>query len=137
MCNSFDCAENMIERARMTYGETNNRFFLDNVLDPKNIKGPYDAALCVRVLMNLRDLGEQKIALYNVAQMLRPGGRLILIEGFRDGFDALNQLPGDRSGLRRLFPPRTTSIPTLPTSYPRSTSISSSSRRGTPASTIS
>jgi 2-polyprenyl-3-methyl-5-hydroxy-6-metoxy-1,4-benzoquinol methylase len=88
--DSFDYAENMIERARMTYGETNNRFFLDNVLDPKNIKGPYDAALCVRVLMKLRDLGEQKIALCNVAQMLRPGGRLILIEGFCDGFDALN-----------------------------------------------
>jgi SAM-dependent methyltransferase len=87
--DAFDYAENMIEHARMSYGETNNRFFHDNVLDPANTKAPYDAALCVRVLMNLRNLKEQKIAIGNIARMLRPGGRLILIEGFRDGFDAL------------------------------------------------
>jgi 2-polyprenyl-3-methyl-5-hydroxy-6-metoxy-1,4-benzoquinol methylase len=87
--DAFDYAENMIEYARMTYGETNNRFFCDNVLDPKNIRGIYDAALCVRVLINLRNLEEQKAAIHNVAKMLRPGGRLILIEGFRDGYDVL------------------------------------------------
>ena len=36
------------------------------------------------------NLEEQKIAVRNAAKMLRPGGRLILIEGFRDGFDALS-----------------------------------------------
>jgi ubiquinone/menaquinone biosynthesis C-methylase UbiE len=88
--DAFDKSENMIERARRTYGETNNRFLQDSVLDPKNIKPPYDAALCVRVLMNLRNLEEQKIAIRNIARMMRPGGRLILIEGFRDGFDVLS-----------------------------------------------
>jgi SAM-dependent methyltransferase len=88
--DAFDYSENMIARAHRIYGETNNRFFLDDVRDPKNTRPPYDAALCVRVLMNLRNLDEQRIALRNMAEMLRPGGRLILIEGFRDGFDALS-----------------------------------------------
>lgn len=87
--DAFDHAENMIERARSTYGETNNRFFHDSVLAPRHTRGPYDIALCVRVLMNLASFDEQKLALANIASMLKPGGRLILIEGFADGFEAL------------------------------------------------
>jgi SAM-dependent methyltransferase len=87
---AFDYSEKMIERARATYGEINNRFIHDSILDPQTIKGPYDLVLCVRVLINLRDLQEQTIALRNIAKLLQPGSRLILIEGFRDGFDAIN-----------------------------------------------
>ena len=89
--DAFDYAENMIEQAQTAYGETNNRFIHDSVLDPKHLQPPYDIALCVRVLMNLRDFDEQMVALLNIAGMLRPGGRLILIEGLRDGFEALTQ----------------------------------------------
>ncbi len=88
--DAFDFSENMIEIAQQEYGETNNRFFHDSILAPQHIGGDYDAALCVRVLINLRDLSEQKVAVGNMAQMLRPGGRLILIEGYKDGFDAIN-----------------------------------------------
>jgi SAM-dependent methyltransferase len=88
--DAFDYSENMVKRARSTYGEANNRFFLDNVLEPRKTKGPYDAALCVRVLINLRSLEDQKMAIRNISKMLRSGGRLILVEGFRDGFDAIN-----------------------------------------------
>jgi SAM-dependent methyltransferase len=89
--DAFDYSEDMLIRARSTYGEKNNRFFHDNVLDPRNTTPPYDVALCVRVLMNLRDLEEQRTALRNIAQMLSPGGRLILVEGFLDGFAAINR----------------------------------------------
>lgn len=88
--DSFDYAENMVEQARKAYGETNNRFFHDSVLAPKNVGKDYDAGLCVRVLINLRDLEEQKLAVRNMANMLRPGGRLMLIEGFKDGFETLS-----------------------------------------------
>jgi len=88
--DAFDYAEGMIERARRTYGETNNRFFRDDVRDPKHVRSPYDIALCVRVLMNLRNADEQRIALGNIAKMLCSGGRLVLIEGFRDGYDVLS-----------------------------------------------
>jgi SAM-dependent methyltransferase len=87
--DAFDYAENMVERARETYGETNNRFFHDNLLEPKHTRAPYDIALCVRTLMNLRNLQEQKLAVKNLANMLPSNGRLILIDGFRDGFEVL------------------------------------------------
>jgi ubiquinone/menaquinone biosynthesis C-methylase UbiE len=90
--DAFDRSEKMIERARSSYGETNNRFFRDNVLDLENADEPYDIALCVRVLINLRNLEQQQTAVRSIARMLRPGGRLILIEGYRDGFDAINSL---------------------------------------------
>jgi len=88
--DGFDYAEHMVERGRKAYGETNNRFFHDSVLNPQNVGSDYDAGLCVRVLINLRDVEEQKTAVRNMAKMLRKGGRLILIEGFQDGFDAIN-----------------------------------------------
>ena len=88
--DAFDRSERMLERAHSTYGEANNRFFHDDILDPRKAKGPYDIALCVRVLINLRNREEQKIAIRSISRMLRPGGRLILIEGYRDGFESIN-----------------------------------------------
>lgn len=90
--DAFDYAENMIERARRYVGERNNRFFHDSVLAPTGAKGPYDAIVCVRVLINLRGLAEQQKAVENLAGLVRPGGTLVLVEGYRDGFDALNTL---------------------------------------------
>jgi SAM-dependent methyltransferase len=90
--DAFDYAENMIARGKELYGEKNNRFFHDSVLDPKNAKGPYDLAVCIRVLINLRDSKEQSTAIHNIANLLKPGGKLILIEGYREGFDAISSL---------------------------------------------
>jgi SAM-dependent methyltransferase len=101
--DAFDYAENMIERARKYVGERNNKFFHDNVLDLKHVQPPYDAIVCVRVLINLRDLEQQRLALKNLASILQPGGKLILVEGFRDGFEALNELRAD-VGLGRFSP---------------------------------
>lgn len=94
--DAFDYSENMIERARSTYGEENNRFFHGSVLSRATCDTrTYDAAICVRVLINLRDLSEQITALGNLAYWLKPGAKLILIEGFRDGFDSLNAVRTD------------------------------------------
>jgi SAM-dependent methyltransferase len=90
--DAFDFAENMIARARRVVGETNNRFIQDDILAPREIQGPYDCAICVRVLINLRDLPEQLTATRNIADLLHPGGRLILVEGFAEGFDRLSKL---------------------------------------------
>ncbi len=46
-------------------------------------------------MINLRDLGEQAAAIGNLTRWLKPRGKLILVEGFRDGFEALNRLRGD------------------------------------------
>lgn len=94
--DAFDFAENMIERARRTCGARNNRFYHGSVLDAATCKaGAYLAAVCVRVLINLQSLEEQARAIDNIAGWLAPGGKLVLVEGFRDGFEALNRLRRD------------------------------------------
>ena len=102
--DAFDFAENMVKRARDTYGESNNRFFYGSVLDRATCEPQaYNAVICVRVLINLRNLNEQIAGLENIAHWLKPGGKLILVEGFRDGFDALNRLRAD-CGISALVP---------------------------------
>lgn len=101
--DAFDYAEQMIERARSTFGETNNRFIHDNLLEPARLDGPYDTTICVRVLINLRDFGQQQIGVRNLAALTKPGGMLILAEGFTDGFDALNALR-EQVGLPPIVP---------------------------------
>jgi SAM-dependent methyltransferase len=94
--DAFDYAENMIARARSVYGETNNRFFHGSVLEAATCASEaYDAAVCIRVLINLRDADQQAIAIDNLSRWLKPGGKLILVEGFTDGFAALNQVRRD------------------------------------------
>jgi SAM-dependent methyltransferase len=90
--DAFDYAENMIERAKLRVGETNNRFFLDNVLAPEHLNGPYDTVICVRVLINLRNQEEQYLALKNLIPQVKEGGLLILVEGFEEGFTTLSEL---------------------------------------------
>jgi len=101
--DAFDFSENMIARARELYGERNNRFFHDSVLDPKIESASYDAAICVRVLINLQNLHEQVRALRNIAKALKKGGKLILVEGYREGFEELSSLR-IKSGLEPLKP---------------------------------
>ena len=101
--DAFDYAENMIERARTRIGELNNRFIHDDVLAPKKLSGTYDAVICVRVLINLRDLAAQRLALRNLQDFVNPGGLLILAEGFVEGFTELNALRA-KVGLPKLQP---------------------------------
>ncbi len=101
--DAFDYAENMIVQAVANHGECNNRFFHDNVLAPSAWQGPYDSIVCVRVLINLRDFAEQKTAIENMNLALRPGGRLLLLEGYLDGFGELNRLR-EKVGIEKLQP---------------------------------
>jgi len=90
--DAFDYAENMIERAKARFGETNNRFIHDNVLSPKHLAGPYEAIVCVRVLINLQNLEQQKMAIHNLIPFVKSHGLFILAEGFTEGFTSLTQL---------------------------------------------
>ena len=101
--DAFDYAENMVDRARRLYGETNNRFFHDNLLDLQSMTPPYDQILCMRVLINLRNFDEQRKAVENMAALLGERGELILIEGFTEGFGTLNELRR-KIGLAELSP---------------------------------
>ncbi len=123
--DAFDYSQYMIARAKSVYGETNNRFIQDNVLDfeSPDILMQYDTVICVRVLINLQSIEEQRQALSNLAVKVRRGGLLILFEGFKDGFDALDKLRGE-AGLMPLEPAKINHypymgniIPNLPQKY--------------------
>jgi len=90
--DAFDYSAEMIERAKGRFGEKNNSFFVDNLLDPRTISRQYECVICVRVLINLRNLQEQLTAIENLQAFVKPGGMLILVEGFTEGFFALSQL---------------------------------------------
>lgn len=101
--DAFDLSENMIERAKKAYGETNNTFFIDNVLEMQKVKREYDLILCIRVLCNLRNLNEQRWAINNLLPFIKTGGIFLLLEGFTDGFLRLNEIRA-KAGLPKLEP---------------------------------
>jgi SAM-dependent methyltransferase len=101
--DAFDFSESMIVAAKTLHGETNNRFFVHSVLAPSGIDCRYDKVVCVRVLINLSNLSEQKQAVRNFAQWVRPGGSVVLVEGFQDGFNGINAVR-QRAGLPPLQP---------------------------------
>ena len=101
--DGFDFAETMVQRARQEVGESNNRFFHDDLLAPTKWKSPYDGVVCVRVLINLRNWDEQRVAVENMSAAIHPGGKLILVEGYSEGFQAINHLR-NRVGLGPLEP---------------------------------
>jgi SAM-dependent methyltransferase len=101
--DAFDYSENMIASAKSLIGEKNNRFFIDNSLDNKEAIGSYDTIVCVRVLINLASLEEQVKAIENLTALLKSGGKLILIEGYKEGFDELSMLR-QKSSLPPLSP---------------------------------
>src|SRR5690242_3377606 len=43
--DAFDFSDAMIARAKRDWGEENNKFFQDSVLEPKCVTPPYDAAI--------------------------------------------------------------------------------------------
>ena len=89
--NAFDYSEKMIDRAKAAFGDKDITFFVDNVLDIKNVDRTvnYDLIICVRVLINLASLEQQLTAIKNMSDLLKKGGKLLLAEGYADGFDQL------------------------------------------------
>ena len=90
--DAFDYSENMIYSAKKLVQKENIRFFVDNILEPKNIEKKYDVVICVRVLINLDSFSQQAKAIENMASFLKKGGKLILVEGFKEGFYELSRL---------------------------------------------
>ena len=102
--DAFDFAENMVERAKLSVGERNNKFYHASVLsESAALENAYAAMVCVRVLINLKNLEQQVVAIRNMSGWLKPGGILILVEGFREGFDELNKIR-DAVGMSRFAP---------------------------------
>jgi SAM-dependent methyltransferase len=91
--DAFDFSEDMISRAKRDHPDPKIRYYQASVLDPSAAPaGTFDAVVCIRTLINLADLAAQRASIENLFFWLRPGGLLVLIEGFTDGFQTLGEL---------------------------------------------
>jgi SAM-dependent methyltransferase len=88
----IDYSDTMIDRARSESGAL-ARFSAQDVLEltPDDL-GLFDVAISERCLINLSGWPAQQRALDRIASVLKPGGRLIFVEGRRQGRDTLNAL---------------------------------------------
>jgi SAM-dependent methyltransferase len=101
----IDASAGMVARAEAAGqppAPANLSFACANVLELEPATfGTFDLAISVRCLINLPDWPAQQQALRRIASLVRPGGRLILVEGSQSGRDALNRLR-EGVGLERM-----------------------------------
>lgn len=91
--DAFDFSADMIDRANRDHPDPKIRYYQASVLDPSSAPAAsYDVVVCIRTLINLADLAAQRASIENLFSWVRPGGLLVLIEGFADGFQALGEL---------------------------------------------
>ena len=100
----IDYVESFIESARANAARQNAgnaTFHAADVLDLAPVRkrfGPCDAATSIRCLINLASWDNQAKALKQIAHMVKPGGLLLLSEGWIEGMAGLN-LRRQRAGL--------------------------------------
>jgi len=62
--------------------------------DCRNLAFPdesFDAVFGERVLINLLDAGDQEKALQEISRVLKPGGYYLMVEGFKEPYENLNE----------------------------------------------
>lgn len=88
----LDYSDAMIVRAREEHpSATNIDWRVGDVLTLAD-KACYDVVVTVRCLINIVDWNLQQQAIQNIHQAIRPGGRLLMLEGVADGRASLSRL---------------------------------------------
>ena len=89
----IDYSKNMINAACKAYADNKRLTFnVNDVLALNYKRGEFTVISSTRCLINLTSWQEQKQAIVNMHKMLNRGGRLILLEGMREGRQNLNLL---------------------------------------------
>lgn len=89
-----DFSSKMIEEAKRANLAPNIDYFDGDVLalsrNPNLSGAKFDIVVSTRCLINLSNWDEQKIGILEMRKMLKPDGRLILVENTKEGLDNLN-----------------------------------------------
>lgn len=72
-------------------GRSNVRLLRVDFLKPLPLDRDFDVVISQRFLINLPEWSLQSRVLLDLMALLKPGGRLLLLEGSQDGVDALNR----------------------------------------------
>jgi ubiquinone/menaquinone biosynthesis C-methylase UbiE len=90
--HAVDFSETRLEKARERLSESKNVTFQQvDFLGDYNLDSDYDIVISQRFLINLMEWPLQQKVLLDLMSRLKPGGRLLMLEGSRDGVDALNE----------------------------------------------
>ncbi|EKD45312.1 MAG: hypothetical protein ACD_69C00349G0002 [uncultured bacterium] len=105
---AFDYSEAMVMEARklsQSSGYTERLVFkIGELTNPPFETNYFDAVYTERSLINLSSINEQKIAIAALLAKLKRGGKLILVESFKDGLEEINTFRNS-IGLNRIEPP--------------------------------
>jgi SAM-dependent methyltransferase len=87
-----DFSETRLAKAATTLrGRSNVRLEKVDFVANYDLKDSYDTIVSQRFLINLTDWRLQQKVLRALTGLLKPGGKLVLLEGSRNGVDALNR----------------------------------------------
>lgn len=91
--HAVDFSETRLQKARERLRDHKNVEFkkIDFVGEYK-LDDDYDVIICQRFLINITDWKIQKEILLDLMKLLREGGKLIMLEGYLQGVNALNQI---------------------------------------------
>ena len=94
---AFDASEKMIDAAILRgttktdlRGQVN--FYVADVLNPPDDLGSFDLIYTERTLINLPDWTTQRRAIFDLCDLLAPGGLYVMCENTRDGLRQINRL---------------------------------------------
>jgi 2-polyprenyl-3-methyl-5-hydroxy-6-metoxy-1,4-benzoquinol methylase len=94
--DGMDYSKEMINNANTLLGgypllSNRIRFFIGDIMEGGYHK-KYDIVITERCLINLETWGNQQKAILNIKKMLKDKGKLIMLEGFEDNLNDLNQV---------------------------------------------
>jgi SAM-dependent methyltransferase len=93
--HAVDFSETRLQKARERLeGRTNVTCKQVDFLGSYQLDDDYDVVVSQRFLINLMEWELQQRVLLDLAAMLKPGGRLLMLEGSRQGVDSLNEFRG-------------------------------------------
>lgn len=91
----FDFAENMIEEAKSLHKNRNLqgsvKFMQGNLKDLPSELGKFDFIYTERAIINLSDWPEQRAAIKDLTQHLKPDGCFAMCENSKNGLDKINE----------------------------------------------